>query len=122
MCLFGKFGEIDSAFRFLADSKVLERVKPSKFSKISIASKVRILDDEPSSDRDYEREQLKRSLKKAQLPAVAHNVADEVKIEGLADDALLVVATRPFPKLISLLFWFETKQFTRDHFAESILY
>jgi hypothetical protein len=43
-------------------------------------------------------------LKKAQLPAVAHNVADEVKIEGLADNALLVVATRPFPKLISLLF------------------
>jgi hypothetical protein len=104
VCLFGTFGETDSAFRCLADGKVLERVKPSKFPKISIASKVRILDDEPGSDRDYEREQLKRSLKKAQLPAVAHNVADEVKIEGLADDALLVVATRPFPKLISVLF------------------
>jgi hypothetical protein len=40
-------------------------------------------------------------LDEAELPSIANHMADEVKVNSVTDDTFLVIATSPFPALVS---------------------
>ena len=48
-------------------------------------------------------------MNEAELPSIANHMADEVKVNGVTDDTFLVIATRPFPALVSYVRKFSTE-------------